>query len=38
MLVPIEEEKQELFGMMKGTLKIQGDLIEPIGEEWDASL
>ncbi len=37
-LTPIEEGKSVLFGKMKGTAQITGDLIEPIGEIWDASL
>lgn len=35
-LVPIEEEEQSLFGKMKGTVHIKGDIIQPIGEDWDA--
>lgn len=34
-LVPIEKSPP-LFGKMKGTLHIKGDIIEPIGENWDA--
>ena len=38
-LVPLEEENHSLlFGKMKGTALIKGDLIQPIGEEWDACL
>ncbi len=38
-LVPIEEENNSLlFGKMKGTAHILGDLIQPIGEKWDACL
>ena len=38
-LVPIEEENNSLlFGKMKGTAHIRGDLIQPIGEKWDACL
>lgn len=37
-LVPIEEEKITLFGKMKGTIRVTGDLTQPIGEDWDASL
>lgn len=37
-LVPLEEEDHSLFGKMKGTAHIKGDLIQPIGEEWDACL
>jgi len=36
-LVPIEEEKKpQLFGRMKGTGVILGDIISPSGEIWDA--
>lgn len=35
-LVPFEEKNLPLFGIMKGTMHIKGDLIQPIGEEWDA--
>lgn len=38
-LIPLEEENSSLlFGKMKGTGHIKGDLIQPIGEEWDACL
>jgi prevent-host-death family protein len=37
-LVPFEEENRKLFGRMKGTAHINGDIIQPIGEEWDATL
>lgn len=35
-LVPIEEKAIDLFGALKGTLKIKGDIIAPIDEKWDA--
>lgn len=35
-LVPIDEVETQIFGKMKGTGHIVGDLIEPIGEEWNA--
>ncbi len=36
-LIPVEENKTDLFfGRMKGTGRIKGDIIQPIGEEWDA--
>lgn len=36
-LVPIEEDKKPpLFGRMKGTGVILGDIISPSGEIWDA--
>lgn len=38
-LVPLEEENSALlFGKMKGTAHIKGDLTQPTGEEWDACL
>lgn len=38
-LVPLEEENHpKLFGKMKDTAHIKGDLIQPIGEEWNACL
>jgi prevent-host-death family protein len=38
-LIPLEEEINPLlFGKMKGTACIKGDLIQPIGEEWNACL
>lgn len=35
-LVPIEEKEVALFGAMRGTVHILGDIIAPIGEIWDA--
>jgi prevent-host-death family protein len=35
-MVPMDEKSVELFGKMKGTLHINGDIIKAIGEEWDA--
>ncbi len=34
-LVPIEEQVASLYGAMKGTVKIRGDIIAPIDENWD---
>ena len=36
-LVPIEEDKESLFGKMKGTVHILGDIVAPIDGVWDAS-
>ncbi|HLB59483.1 MAG TPA: type II toxin-antitoxin system Phd/YefM family antitoxin [Bdellovibrionota bacterium] len=36
-LVPLEEETGSLFGKMKGTVHILGDILAPIAEVWDAS-
>ena len=37
-LVPVKEVKPEksYYGYMKGTGKILGDIISPIGEPWNA--
>ncbi len=35
-LVPFEEGSDHLFGRMKGTIQIKGDIIEPIGKAWEA--
>ncbi len=35
-LVPIQEaSRSSLFGFMKGSVKINGDIIAPTSEEWD---
>ena len=35
-LVPIEEEKDEIFGFLKGKVKVLGDVVSPIltPDEW----
>jgi prevent-host-death family protein len=35
-LVPMEEEIPSIFGRMRGTVTIHGDIVEPTGEEWNA--
>lgn len=35
-IIPATPEKKALFGCMKGTAITNGDIIEPIGEVWDA--
>lgn len=36
-LVPIEDEtRQSMFGYMKGTVTITGDIVSPIDAEWSA--
>ena len=35
-LVPVEEEQPEIFGRMKGTGEILGDIVGPTGERWEA--
>jgi prevent-host-death family protein len=33
-LVPVEEEVPSLFGRLKGTVTIHGDIISPIEQDW----
>lgn len=35
-LVPIEKDEESLFGKMKGTIRIVGDIMSPIDKGWDA--
>jgi prevent-host-death family protein len=35
-LVPVEQEAPQIFGRMKGTCKILGDIVGPTGEKWEA--
>jgi prevent-host-death family protein len=35
-LVPIPAQSSTLFGYMRNTVKIKGDVIAPIDEEWSA--
>jgi prevent-host-death family protein len=35
-LVPIPAQSGSLFGYMKDTVKIKGDVVAPIDEEWSA--
>ena len=35
-LVPIDDFEEEVFGCMKGTVHVLGDIIGPIDEVWNA--
>ena len=35
-LVPVEEEIPSMFGRLKGTVTIHGDIIGPIEQDWHA--
>jgi prevent-host-death family protein len=35
-LAPINEQIPTLFGRMRGTIDILGDIVAPIGEHWEA--
>ncbi len=34
-LVPAEEQPKSLFGCMKGTVEILGDIVSPLEVEWE---
>ncbi len=35
-LVAIDfEQKKPIFGCMKGTIEVKGDIVKPTGEKWD---
>lgn len=35
-LVPYEDKPSHLFGFLSNSVIITGDIVEPIGEDWDA--
>ncbi len=35
-LVPVESDTNELFGGMRGTIRVTGDIVGPTGERWNA--
>lgn len=35
-MTPYTETKSLLFGALQGSVKIEGDIIAPIDEDWDA--
>ena len=35
-LMPMDDTRPEIFGRMKGTITILGEIVSPIGEIWDA--
>jgi prevent-host-death family protein len=35
-LLPVDEKAPTLFGRMKGTIMILGDIVGPTGEVWEA--
>jgi len=35
-LAPIEQEIPQIFGRMRGTIRILGDIVGPTGEKWEA--
>lgn len=35
-LVPHREKRKDAFGVLKGKIKIKGDIISPIDVEWEA--
>ncbi len=35
-LVPYQEPLESTFGVDKGTVRVHGDIVEPLGVEWEA--
>lgn len=35
-LVPVSDEAPDIFGRMKGSIEILGDIVGPTGEAWNA--
>ncbi len=35
-LVPFDEKPAPIYGCMKGTVTILGDIVSPVDEKWDA--
>ena len=35
-LVPIDEAEHAVLGRLAGTVHIQGDIVGPLGEHWEA--
>lgn len=35
-VVPVDDEGTSFLGCMKGMIRIQGDLTEPTGQDWEA--
>ena len=35
-LVPVDEETPPIFGFLKGRARIDGDIVAPTGETWNA--
>lgn len=35
-IVPIDEEQQSLFGCLRGSVTIHGDIVEPVDVVWEA--
>jgi hypothetical protein len=34
-LLPVDEELPPIFGRMRGSAEILGDLVAPVGEKWN---
>lgn len=37
-LVPFQPEPSSILGILKGTVTIHGDVVEPTGEAWEADV
>lgn len=36
-LVPYDEETPQLYGFLRGSAKVHGDILEPIDLQWEAN-
>ena len=36
-LVPYRERPATLFGMMSGRVEVRGEVVEPVGDDWEAA-
>ena len=36
-IVPVSAARPDLFGCLKGTVKILGDIVEPVDVTWEAA-
>ena len=36
-LVPVADQKPEIFGFLKGSVTIHGDITAPLDKEWEAN-
>jgi prevent-host-death family protein len=35
-LVPVDEQEEDFFGLLQGTVTIQGDILAPLDVKWEA--
>ena len=35
-LIPVNDRRPSFIGSMKGTMRITGDIVSPVGVQWEA--